>query len=66
MPWTAKSFAAKHNHKLHGEAASKAAAQATAMVKAGVPEGIAIATANKHGNKIARKSKMYDHPRSSK
>lgn len=66
MPWDAKSFAAKHNHKLHGEAASKAAAQATAMVKSGVPEGIAIATANKTGNRIARKSPLYDHPRSKK
>jgi hypothetical protein len=25
---------------------------ATAMVKSGTPEGIAIATANKHGNKM--------------
>jgi uncharacterized protein YdaT len=48
MPWTAKSFSSKHNHKLHGAKAAKAAKQATAMVKAGVPEGIAIATANKH------------------
>ena len=66
MPWSAKTFASRHNKKLHGEAATKAAAQATAMVKSGVPEGIAIATANKTGDKIARKSKMYDHPRSSK
>lgn len=55
MPWTAKSFAAKHNKKLSGEAASKAAAQATAMVKAGVPEGEAIATANKTGDRIKHK-----------
>lgn len=48
MPWTGKTFAAKHNHSLKGQAANKAAKQATAMVKAGVPEGIAIATANKH------------------
>jgi uncharacterized protein YdaT len=61
MPWTAKSFAAKHNKKLHGEAASKAAAQASAMVKEGVPEGIAIATANKTGSRMA---KLYTHPRS--
>lgn len=52
MPWTAKSFASKHNHKLHGAAASKAASQATAMVRSGVPEGIAIATANKHADKM--------------
>jgi uncharacterized protein YdaT len=61
MPWTGKSFAAKHNKKLQGEAASKAAAQASAMVKEGVPEGIAIATANKRGNRL---QKLYDHPRS--
>ncbi len=46
MPWTAQSFAAKHNHKLKGKAAAKAASIATAMVKRGVPEGEAIATAN--------------------
>lgn len=57
MPWTKKSFAARHNKKLHGEAASTAAKQATAMVKEGVPEGIAIATANKRGNRLA---KLYD------
>jgi uncharacterized protein YdaT len=49
MPWTAKSFAKKHNHKLKGAAASKAARVATAMVKKGVPEGIAIATGNARG-----------------
>jgi uncharacterized protein YdaT len=52
MPWTGKSFAERHNHKLKGAAADKAAAQATAMVKSGVPEGIAIATANKRADKI--------------
>ena len=47
MPWpTGKSFAAKHNHKLKGAAATKAAKIATAMVNRGVPEGEAIATAN--------------------
>ncbi len=57
MPWDAKSFASKHNHKLKGEAAWKAAAQATAMVKEGVPEGIAIATANKTGDREMKKHK---------
>lgn len=65
MPWSGRDFAARHNHNLHGKAASKAAAQATAMVKAGVPEGIAIATANKTGNKAQRRgSPLHDHPRS--
>ncbi len=31
------------------------------MVKAGVPEGIAIATANKTGNRMMRS--IYKHPR---
>ena len=70
MPWpTGKGFAKAHNKKLHGEAAQKAADQATAMVNAGVPEGIAIATANKRGDKLMRKSRratLYDHPRSQK
>lgn len=55
MPWTGKSFAKRHNHKLHGAKAEKAAEIATAMVKSGVPEGIAIATANKRSNA----SKLY-------
>lgn len=55
MPWTAKSFAEKHNHKLYGAPAKKAAEMATAMVKSGVDEGVAIATANKHANKMQRK-----------
>lgn len=48
MPWTGKSFRAKHNKGLTGKQANKAARQATAMVNAGVDEGVAIATANKH------------------
>lgn len=51
MPWSAQSFAAKHNHGLHGGAASKAAAQANALLRSGVPEGEAIAIANKHAMK---------------
>ena len=66
MPWpTGKGFAEAHNKKLHGEAASKAAAQETAMVREGVPEGIAIATANKTGNRMQRK-KLYSHESSKK
>lgn len=57
MPFSAKSFKAKHNHKLSGPAASKAASMANAMLKAGVPEGIAIATANKRAAGAARKAK---------
>jgi uncharacterized protein YdaT len=58
MPWTGKSFAAKHNKKLSGKAASKAASIASAIVREGGDEGIAIATANKYANrhKALRKS----------
>lgn len=59
MPWSGKSFAAKHNKKLKGAAASKAAAQATAMVKAGVSEGTAIATANKTGDRMQSRGKRW-------
>lgn len=65
MPWTTREFREKHNKKLTGTAAKTAAKQATAMVKSGVPEGIAIATANKTGNRIMQKrSVLHDHPRS--
>lgn len=57
MPWDAKSFAAKHNKKLKGEAASKAAAQATALVNKGMDEGEAIRIANKTGDKAMKKSR---------
>lgn len=57
MPWTGKSFAEKHNHKLKGAAATQAAKVATAMVKRGVPEGEAIATANARANGAPRKSR---------
>lgn len=56
MPYTAKSFAARHNKKLAGTpAASQAAAQATAMESMGVDPGIAIATANKNANRLNRR-----------
>ncbi len=63
MPWpTGKGFAGKHNKKLKGGAADTAARQATAMVNKGVPEGIAIATANKTGDRLMRK-KIGSHMR---
>lgn len=61
MPWPhGKDFASKHNKKLKGAAAQKAADQATAMVNKDVPEGIAIATANKTGDKAMHKHKTRD------
>lgn len=56
MPWTAKSFAQKHNHKLKGASAAKAASMANAMLRSGTPEGIAIATANKRAAPATRKN----------
>ena len=56
MPWSAKTFASRHNKKLAGTPAAAAAAkQANAMLRAGVPEGVAIATANKRANKMRSK-----------
>lgn len=55
MPWTAKSFASKHNKKLKGAQATKAAKIATAMVGRGVNEGEAIATANARAEGKKRK-----------
>jgi uncharacterized protein YdaT len=52
MPWTGKEFASRHNHSLSPGEASKASAQANAILASGAPEGVAIATANKHVNKL--------------
>ncbi len=60
MPWSGKSFKAKHNHSLTKSQANKAAKQATAMVNAGVDEGIAIATANKHAKELTRRLNAKD------
>lgn len=64
MPWTPQEFTSRHNHKLTGQAATKAADQANAMLRAGVPEGIAIATANKTGDRVqkrkSRRETWYD------
>jgi uncharacterized protein YdaT len=54
MPWGAKTFSQRHNHKLKAAAAIEAAEQASAMVRKGVSEKIAIATANKTGDRILR------------
>lgn len=48
MPWkSGEDFAKKHNHAMHGEAASKAASIANAILKRTGDEGMAIAVANK-------------------
>lgn len=45
MPWTPKSFAAKHNKSLSGAGAAKAASMANAILKRSGDDGLAIATA---------------------
>lgn len=57
MPWSAKSFKAKHNHSLSGSQAKKAASMANAMLRSGVPEGEAIATANKRAGRGIKKAR---------
>lgn len=56
MPWTAESFAEKHNHKLSGSAASTAARMASAMVRDGMDEGKAIRIANARGDKMMHRA----------
>jgi uncharacterized protein YdaT len=55
MPWSGKSFKAKHNHGLTKAQANKAAKQANAMLRSGADEGIAIATANKHAKELTKR-----------
>jgi hypothetical protein len=50
MPWTGKSFASRHNHRLSGKSATKAASQANAILRKTGDEGMAIAVANKHAH----------------
>lgn len=62
MPWSGKSFRAKHNKDLTPAQANKAAAQANAILKSGGSEGVAIATANKHAHdkpKTDRQKRFY-------
>jgi uncharacterized protein YdaT len=51
MPWDAKSFKKKHNHKLTPAQAKKAAAQANAILRSGGSDRVAISTANKYAKK---------------
>jgi len=51
MPWTARSFASKHNKKLKGKRATKAAKQANAILRETGDEGMAIAVANKNAKR---------------
>lgn len=56
MPWSSGAeFAHRHNKKLSGAAAGKAKDIANAIIRRGGDEGVAIATANKYGNKMQAK-----------
>lgn len=55
MPWTAKTFASRHNKKLGSAAASKASRIANAILKRTGDEGLAIATANARAKGQKRK-----------
>ncbi len=65
MPWTPESFR-KHNHSLSPAEAEKASAQANAILESGGDEGTAIATANKHINKLRRYGGPKHHERGSR
>jgi hypothetical protein len=57
MPWDAKSFASRHNHKLKGKAARGAAEAATKALASGKSEGAAVRIGNYVGSRIMRKRK---------
>lgn len=63
MPFTGEGFAKRHNSKLSGAAAVKASDIANAMIRSGVDEGVAIATANKHGNRMQRSGHSFKEHR---
>jgi len=60
MPWSGKSFASRHNHRLSGAKAKKAAAQANAILKETGDEGLAIAVANKAAKRKSNADRMRD------
>lgn len=60
MPWSGRSFAERHNHRLGGKRAAKAAAQANAILKKTGDEGLAIAVANKNAQRKSNSDKMRD------
>ena len=54
MPWTGKTFAARHNKSLSKVRAKMAARQANAILRRTGDEGMAIAVANKSAKKQRR------------
>ena len=60
MPWSGKSFGAKHNHSLSGAGAAKAASIANAVLKRSGDEGMAIAVANKKVAGMRKRGRISD------
>ncbi len=60
IPWSGKSFGAKHNHSLSGAGAAKAASIANAILKRSGDEGMAIATANKRVAGMRKRGRISD------
>lgn len=60
MPWSGKTFAAKHNKSLSGAGAAKAASMANAILKRSGDDGLAIATANKKVGQMRKAGNISD------
>ena len=60
MPWSGRSFAERHNHRLKGAKAKKAASQANAILRETGDEGLAIAVANKNAKRKSSADRMRD------
>ena len=55
MPWSSRTFAARHDKKLHGKAARGAAEAANKALASGKSEGAAVRIGNAVGNRIRSK-----------
>lgn len=60
MPWSGKSFGAKHNHSLSGAGAAKAASIANAILKDSGDEGKAIRIANSKVAGMRKRGRISD------
>lgn len=60
MPWSGKSFGARHNHSLSGAGAAKAVSIANAILKDSGDEGKAIRIANAKVKGMRRRGRISD------
>lgn len=60
MPWSPGEFKGRHNKAASPAQAKKGSEMANAMLREGVDEGIAIATANKHIQKMKRRGRISE------